>query len=560
MYRYNPNDRRIVAERQEQYRNQTERYLAGQLSDDAFRPLRLQNGLYFEKHNPMLRIAVPYGEFTSSQARVLAQVARQYDRGYGHFTTRHNFQLNWVKVEAVPDLLADLARHDMHAIQSSGSCMRVVTTDPLAGVDPDAVADPRPWAELFRQWSTLHPEFAALPRKFKIAFTGSTADAANVRINDLGFELVRNAAGELGFRVWAGGGLGRNPYIGKVVREFLPWQELLTYSEALLRVYNLYGRRDKLFKSRIKILLNALGLPAFIEAVENEWQYLRGGPHTLTEAERDRVAAFFSGPDYEAIPERDSRHLFFSRLDSAFGLWLRHNTRPHRVAGYAAVILTLKSPSTPPGNIDSDQLDRVADLADAFSFGELRSSEEQNLIMPHVRKRDLYTVWQLADAIGLATPVAGLLADVVSCPGGDLCSLANARSVPLAQAIQRRFSDVSALADIGPLRLNISGCVNACGHHHIGAIGILGVDKAGQERYQMVLGGRAGSDAALARVIGPSLDAAAMETAVVRMIEYYRRQRQEGESFNDTLNRIGRTGFIEAAYRNEPKFARTEEK
>ena len=555
MYTYNDTDRLLVAERVAQYRDQTRRYLAGELSEDQFRPLRLQNGLYYQRHNPMLRIAIPYGQVSARQMRLLARITRTYDRGVGHFSTRHNLQLNWVRTDQVPDILAELAKLDMHAIQSSGSCIRVVTTDPLAGVAPDEVADPRPWSEVFRQWSTLHPEFVALPRKFKVAFAGGPDDAASVRTHDLGFELVRDGQGQLGFRVWAGGGLGRTPILGQVVREFLPWRDLLTYAEALLRVYNLNGRRDNLYKSRIKILVQSLGIDEMARQVEAEWRHLHGGPQTLTDAEVERIAAHFAPPDYELLPQLDSRFEFSRRFDKEFAAWVKTNAHAHRQPGYVAVTLSLKAPGRAPGDATAEQLDIAADLAERFAFGELRTAQTQNLILPDVRKRDLYNLWQEAKKAGLATPSVGLLTDIVSCPGGDFCGLANARSLPLAAAVQARFADRAALADIGELRLNISGCVNACGHHHVGAIGILGVDKNGEERYQITLGGAIGSQAAIGSIIGPSFPAAEVPAAVERIVEHYRACRRPKERFIDTIRRIGAKSFASAAYaRDFPDF------
>lgn len=551
MYAYTDTDRQIVHERVAQFRDQTHRHLAGELSADQFRPLRLQNGLYVEKHNPMLRIAIPYGQLSAVQLRALARVTRKYDRGTGHFSTRHNLQLNWVRLEQVPDILADLAQVDMHAIQSSGSCIRIVTSDPLAGVAPNEVADPRPWAEIFRQWSTLHPEFAALPRKFKVAFSGGPDDAASVRTHDLGFELTRDAAGEPGFRVWVGGGLGRTPILAKVVREFLPWHDLLTYAEAVLRTYNLHGRRDNLYKSRIKILVQALGIEEFARQTEAEWSHLQGGPLTLSEAEAARVAQHFAAPDYDVLSGLDVSFEFSRRLDKDFAAWAKRNSHAHRQPGYVAVTLSLKAPGQAPGDATAEQMESAADLAERFSFGQLRSTQTQNLILPDVRKRDLYKLWQAAAKAQLATATAGLLSDIVACPGGDYCSLANARSLPLAAAIQRRFGDRSELDDIGALRLNISGCVNACGHHHVGAIGILGVDKAGQERYQITLGGSTGPHAAIGRVIGPSVAAAEVPETVARIVGHYRACRRPREAFIDTVRRVGAKNFATAAYANE---------
>lgn len=551
MYAYTATDRRIVAERVVQFRDQTRRHLAGELSVDQFRPLRLQNGIYIEKHNPMLRIAIPYGQISSQQLRQLGKISRTYDRGVGHFTTRHNFQLNWVRLDQVPAILAELAQVEMHAIQSSGSCIRIVTTDPLAGVTPGEVADPRPWAEIFRQWSTLHPEFAALPRKFKVAFAGGPDDAASVRTHDLGFERVRDANGEAGFRVWVGGGLGRTPILGQVVREFLPWPDLLSYAEAILRVYNLAGRRDNLYKSRIKILVQSLGIKAFAQRVEAEWRHLDAGPLTLTETAVARIADQFAAPDYETLSDLDARFEFMRRFDREFAAWVKTNTHAHRQPGYVAVTLSLKAPGQAPGDATAEQLAWVAELAERYGFGELRTSQTQNLILPDVRKRDLYNLWQESRKIDVATASVGLLTDIVACPGGDFCSLANARSLPLAAAILQRFADRGEVSDIGPLRLNISGCVNACGHHHVGAIGILGVDKNGEERFQITLGGATGPDAAIGQVIGPSFAAAETPAVVARITDHYRACRRSREAFIDTVRRIGINSFAAAAYAQE---------
>jgi sulfite reductase (NADPH) hemoprotein beta-component len=551
MYAYNDLDRRIVTERAAQFRDQTRRYLAGELNDDQFRPLRLQNGLYFEKHNPLLRIAIPYGQLSSNQLRTLARITRTYDRGVGHFTTRQNLQLNWVRVDQVPEILAELAKVEMHGIQSSGSCIRVITTDPLAGVAAHEIADPRPWAELLRQWSTLHPEFATLPRKFKIAFSGGPDDAASVRTHDLGFEVVKDANGEIGFRVWAGGGLGRTPILAKVVREFLPARHLLSYTEALVRVYNLQGRRDNLYKSRIKILVQALGAEEFSRRVDAEWDFLRDGPLTLDDAAIARVTEQFIVTQYESPAVIDVRYEFARRLDKEFAAWVASNTHAHRVPGYVAVTLSLKAPGQAPGDATVEQMEGAADLADRFGFGELRTAQTQNLILPDVRRGDLHVLWLAARDLGLATASAALLTDIVACPGGDYCSLANARSLPLAAAIQARFTDAAVLADIGELRLNISGCVNACGHHHVGAIGILGVDKAGEERYQIVLGGATGPKAAIGRVIGPSVAADEVPATVERLVAHYREHRRTKERFIDTLGRVGIKSFAAAAYDQE---------
>jgi sulfite reductase (NADPH) hemoprotein beta-component len=548
MYQYNDIDRRLVQERVDQFRDQTQRHLSGELSVDEFRPLRLQNGLYVQRHAPMIRLAIPYGTLSSKQLHTLASVTRRFDRGFGHFTTRQNLQLNWVDIKEAPDLLEELASADLHAIQTSGNCIRNITTDPLAGVALQEVADPRPWAEILRQWSSFHPEFAYLPRKFKIACSGGEDDAAFVRIHDLGFQLLRDVDGQLGFRVWVGGGLGRTPILAKVLREFLPWQHLLSYAEAVLRIYNLYGRRDNKYKARIKILVQALGLEEFSRQVEEDWSYLKDGPATLTEAEAERIAAHFEPPAYETLPRLDAGFESAKRHDPAFAAWVARNVHDHRVPGYAAVTLSLKASGQAPGDATADQMDSVADLAERFGFAEIRTTVQQNLVLPDVRRRDLFSLWQALCGIGLATPNIGLLTDIVSCPGGDYCSLANARSIPLAAAIQQKFSDPQQLADIGELKLNISGCVNACGHHHVGHIGILGVDKHGEEYFQITLGGAWGIEAALGKVIGPSLVAEEVPQAIEKIVDNYRQQRRPHERFIDTLKRIGSESFRDALY------------
>ncbi|HEY6897752.1 MAG TPA: nitrite/sulfite reductase [Rhodocyclaceae bacterium] len=548
MYKYDDYDRRIVRERVAQFRDQTRRYLAGELKDEEFRPLRLQNGLYIQRHAPMFRIAVPYGLLSSAQLRQLALVARKYDRGYGHFSTRTNLQLNWPELKNVPDMLELLADVEMHAIQTSGNCIRNTTTDPLAGVAAGEVADPRPWAEILRQWSTFHPEFAWLPRKYKVAFTATEADAANVRIHDMAFSLRRDADGNLGFRVWAGGGLGRTPILAQVVREFLPWQHLLSYSEAILRTYNRYGRRDNPFKARIKILVKALGVEEFSRQVEAEWAHLKDGPSTLTEAEVNRISAHFTAPNYEILPAKDVQFEIHKRDDANFAKWLEHNVHAHKVPGYAAVTLSLKPHDRAPGDITSKQMEFVADLAERFGFGEVRVTQQQNLLLPDVRLNDLYLLWSEAGGQSLTTPTVGLITDITCCPGGDFCDLANARSIPIASGIQAKFSDLALAEEVGELKLNISGCMNACGHHHVGHIGVLGVDKNDQEFYQLTLGGAWGIEAALGKVIGPSFAAADVPGAVERMVAHYLAIRQPGERFIDTYRRVGMEGFKARAY------------
>ena len=552
MYRYDDYDHRLVQARVAQFRDQTRRYLAGELSEDEFRPLRLQNGLYIQRHGPMLRLAVPYGLLSAAQLRRFADIARRYDRGFGHFTTRHNLQLNWVKLAEVPDILAELANAELHAIQTSGNCIRNVTTDHLAGVAADEVADPRPWAEILRQWSTFHPEFAYLPRKFKVAISGAVEDRAAIQVHDLGLQLVKNRAGELGFKVYAGGGLGRTPLLGQVVREFLPWQHLLTYTEALVRLFNRHGRRDNAYKARIKILVKALGAEEFARQVEEEWSHLKDGPSTLTTAEVQRVAAQFQAPPYETLATDDLCHLAHLREDKAFSRWVERNVQAHKVAGYAVVTLSLKKPGTAPGDASSEQMEAAADLAERYSFGEIRVSHEQNLILADVPQRELYTVWHRAKAARLASPTVGLLQDLIACPGGDFCALANARSLPIAAAIQERFEDLDYQHDIGELELNISGCMNSCGHHHLGAIGILGVDKNGEEWYQITLGGRQGNEARIGEVIGPSVAAADVPDVVERLIGVYLAARHADERFIDTVERLGIEPFRNSAYLRNP--------
>ncbi|WP_374277004.1 nitrite/sulfite reductase [Azonexus sp.] len=541
MYQYDAIDRQLIDQRVAQFRDQVRRWQAGELTDDEFRPLRLQNGLYIQRHAPMFRIAVPYGMMNSAQLRRLAHVARKYDRGYGHFTTRHNLQLNWPKITDVPDILAELAEVNLHAIQTSGNCLRNITTDQFAGVAADEIIDPRPLAEILRQWTTFHPEFAFLPRKFKIAISGTEEDRAVTWFHDIGLHL-KVVDGVTGFTVIVGGGLGRTPIRGQIVREFLPWQHILTYCEAILRVYNRFGRRDNAYKARIKILVQALGVEEFARQVEEEWAHGKDGPATITQAEYERIAAHFAAPAYEAVGDVELPD------EKAFRRWVDRNTHAHKVAGYAAVTLSLKKHGVPPGDITSEQMDTVADLADRYSFGELRISHEQNIILADVKKADLYAVWQIAKENGLATPNIGLLTGIICCPGGDFCDLANAKSIPIANAIQQRFDDLDYLFDIGEIDLNISGCMNACGHHHVGHIGVLGVDKNEAEFYQVTLGGRQGNDAKLGKVIGPSFAAEEMPDVVAKIIAVYLENRHADERFLDTLDRIGIDPFKNRVY------------
>jgi sulfite reductase (NADPH) hemoprotein beta-component len=548
MYVYDQYDQHIIEDRVRQFRDQTRRYLAGELSEEEFRPLRLQNGLYVQRYAPMLRVAVPYGLLSSRQLRKLAQIARDYDKGYAHISTRQNVQFNWPELEDVPEILAELATVQMHAIQTSGNCIRNTTTDQFAGVAHDELVDPRPWCEIIRQWSTFHPEFAFLPRKFKIAVNGAVSDRAAIEVHDIGLEAVRNGTGELGFRVSVGGGLGRTPIVGSFINEFLPWQHLLTYLDAVLRVYNRYGRRDNKFKARIKILVKALTPEVFAERVNAEWAHLKDGPSTLTEAEVERISRCFVDPAYQALEDQDAT---LARLDAeqpGFARWRARNVVAHKKPGYAAVTLSLKPTGTAPGDITDKQLDALAELADRYSFGEVRNSHEQNIILADVEQARLFELWGELRELGFATPNVGLLTDIICCPGGDYCSLANAKSIPIAEAIQRRFDDLDYLFDIGELDLNISGCMNACGHHHVGHIGILGVDKKGAEFYQVSLGGSASRDASLGQILGPSFAQEEMAEVIEKIVTVYVEKRVEDERFIDTFRRIGIEPFKERVY------------
>lgn len=550
MYQYDQYDQRIVDERVAQFRDQTARYLAGELSDEAFLPLRLQNGLYVQRLAPMLRVAVPYGLLSSTQLRKIAQLSRDYDKGYVHISTRQNIQFNWPRLEDVPELLAELATVQMHAIQTSGNCIRNTTTDQYAGVARDEIVDPRPYCELIRQWSTLHPEFAFLPRKFKIAVCGSEEDRAAIHAHDIGIELVRNAQGDVGYRVLVGGGLGRTPVIGSEICAFLERRHLLTYLEAILRVYNQHGRRDNKYKARIKILVKAMGVDAFREAVEDEWQPLKDGPATLTDAEIERAASFFTDPAYAGLDEQDEQAALQARADAdpLFANWLKRNTVAHRVPGYRIVNVSLKATGFAPGDVTDTQLELLADLADRFSFGEIRTTHQQNMVLADVAMADLHSLWQSLQKAGLATANIGYLTDVICCPGGDYCSLANAKSIPVAEAIQARFDDMDYVYDLGPLELNISGCMNACGHHHIGHIGILGVDKKGEEFYQVSLGGSQAKDASLGKILGPSFHQEDMPEVMEKILATYVELRNEEETFLDTYRRVGIEPFKARVY------------
>ncbi|OMH39514.1 nitrite/sulfite reductase [Motiliproteus sp. MSK22-1] len=551
MYQYDSFDQKIVEERVKQFRGQTARYLAGTLSEEAFLPLRLQNGLYIQRQSPMLRVAVPYGMLSSRQLRKLAEITRTYDRSYCHVTTRQNIQFNWVSVEQVPEILKELATVDMHSIQTSGNCIRNTTCDPFAGVAQDELADPRPFCEIIRQWSTLHPEFAFLPRKFKIAVIGAQQDRASIQLHDIGLQLTTNKVGDYGFKVWVGGGLGRTPVLATPVREFLPQQELLAYLKAILRVYNRYGRRDNKYKARIKILVNTLGIDNFSTQVEEEFERTLSPEYLLNLEEVDYARSFFSSPEYEAIDEHKVQAdlLLQGQLNPPFERWLSRNTHEHRVDGYSIVSLSLKSSTQAPGDISAIQLEQIAELAERYSFGEVRTTQQQNLVLTDVKQSDLFNLWLEATSLKLATPNIGTITDIVCCPGGDFCALANARSLPINAAIQQRFEDLDFLYDLGDMSLRISGCVNACAHHHIANIGILGVDKKGEEFYQITLGGQSGEASRLAKVLGPSLPMDLLPEAIERVIEIYLRERTDHtERFIDTFLRLGSRPFKEHVY------------
>lgn len=550
MYIYDEYDISILRQRVAQFRDQTERFLAGDLPPEQFLPLRLQNGLYVQRLAPMLRINVPYGMINSTQIRKLAHIARHYDKGYCHVSTRQNIQYNWPDLTEVPDILSELADVGMHGTQSSGNCIRNTTSDQFAGVAEDEIVDPRPYCEIIRQWSSFHPEFAFLPRKFKIAVTGSAKDRAAVQVHDIGLQIILKDNGEVGFKVYVGGGLGRTPVIGSVIREFLPEEDLLPYLEAILRVYNLSGRRDNKYKARIKILVRALTPEVFAEKVEAEWEHMKDGYSKLTRAEIDRAKSFFTAPAYETIDNATVQAAVDAQAANsiAFGKWLQRNVRGHKIPGYAAVTLSLKPTGVAPGDITDSQLEIIADLADEYSFGEARTTHEQNIVLADVKKSDLFALWQKCKAAGFATPNIGTITDIICCPGGDFCSLANAKSIPIAEAIQRQFDDLDYVYDLGDIDLNISGCMNACGHHHVGHIGILGVDKAGKEFYQVQLGGSASNDASLGDVLGPSFGAEVMPDVIQKLVNVYVENRTDEELFIDTYRRIGATPFKERVY------------
>ena len=560
MYQYNYADQTLVEERVAQFRDQTERFLAGELPEEQFLPLRLQNGLYIQRYAPMLRIAVPYGLLATYQLRKLAEITRKYDKGYGHFTTRTNMQLNWPKLEEVPDILAELASVQMHSIQTSGNCIRNTTTDPYAGIHKEEIADPRPYCEIIRQWSTFHPEFAFLPRKFKIAVIGTAKDRAATQVHDIGLHLKKNDAGELGFEVIVGGGLGRTPVIGKTINTFLPRQHLLSYLDAILRVYNLHGRRDNKFKARIKILVDSMGGPAFAKLVDAEWEAnIKDGPLTLTDANFDKASSYFTEPDYLSFDALQVQSDLQQQLeaDKDFANWYQQNTVAHKIAGYRAVVISLKAGLVdgryvPSGDITESQMDALADLADEHSFGELRGTYQQNLVFADVQTNRLYELWKQLAALHLARPNINTLTDMIVCPGWDFCSLANATTHNIAEQIEKQFNDLDYLYDLGEIRLNMSGCMNACAHHHTGDIGILGVDKKGEYWYQISLGGNSSNDAKLGKILGRAVPTDAVATTIQKIIDVYLEQRvsndNDVEGFGELIDRIGITPFKEKVY------------
>lgn len=548
MYAYDTYDHAIVNARVAEFRDQVERRMKGELTEEEFRPLRLMNGLYLQLHAYMLRVAIPYGTLSSNQMRRLAHIARRYDKGYAHFTTRQNVQYNWPKLSETPDILQELADVEMHAIQTSGNCIRNTTTDQFAGAAADEILDPRPYAELIRQWSTFHPEFSFLPRKFKIAITGADNDRAAVKWHDIGLVVKQDENGEVGFEVLAGGGMGRTPVIGKVIRNFLPVSDLLSYLEAMLRVYNEQGRRDNKYKARIKILVEAMGADEYARQVEAEWQKIKDQPLDVPEEEVARIKAFFTPPPLPVLSDDVVEVDTFAAENFVFKAWLNNNTGAHKVPGHVHVTISLKPHGGIPGDASDEQMDLVADLADQYSLGEIRVSHEQNLILPHVAKKDLPALWKALDGAGLGSANAGLLTDIIACPGLDYCSLANARSIPLAQKITERFDDIKRLMDIGPLKIKISGCINSCGHHHAGHIGILGVDRRGEENYQLLLGGSGAEDASKAAILGPGFDEDGMVDAIEKVVAVYLGEREDGEEFLAAYRRLGADVFKEAVY------------
>jgi sulfite reductase (NADPH) hemoprotein beta-component len=549
MYVYDKYDTAIVQARVDEFRDQVTRRMAGDLTEEQFRPLRLMNGLYLQLHAYMLRVAIPYGTLSSVQLRQLAMIAQKFDRGYAHFTTRQNVQYNWIKLQETPDLLQALADVEMHAIQTSGNCIRNITTDQFAGAAKDEVADPRIWSEVLRQWSTFHPEFSFLPRKFKIAVNASPQDRAAIKLHDIGLEIVRNGGGDIGFRVFVGGGMGRTPMIGKLVRDYLPEAQFLSYMEAIMRVYNRYGRRDNIYKARIKILVHEIGLEKFTSEVEAEWQKVLLQGVDVPQAEIDRIAAYFAPPAFETLPNADPAHEAAKISDKSFAAWVNQNSYPHKQRGYAIVSISLKGVGEIPGDASVTQMGAIADMARDYSHDEVRVTHEQNLVLPHVKIKDLKTIYDKLVAIKLETSNIGLVSDIIACPGMDYCSLANARSIPIAQKIARRFADLDQQRNIGELKVKISGCINACGHHHAGHIGILGVDRKGEENYQLLLGGSGAEDTSLAAILGPGFNEDGIIDAVEKVIGTYLTERSnESERFLDTYRRVGAKPFKEAVY------------
>jgi len=548
LYHYDELDRRFLAERVEQFRGQVARRLSGDLSEEEFRPLRLMNGLYLQLHAYMLRIAVPYGVLSSDQLRRFAAIGRRYDRGYGHFTTRQNLQFNWIKLVDVPDILAELAAVDMHAIQTSGNCIRNITTDQFAGAAPDEVVEPRVYAEILRQWSTLHPEFTFLPRKFKIAITGSPRDRAALAIHDVALRAKAGPGGAIGFEVFVGGGLGRSPFLAKRLSDWVAEADLIAYLEAILRIYNQYGRRDNIYKARIKILVHEVGIDKLREQIEAEFERIRGPKYRLDPEIVELIRSHFAPPPFETLPELSEVFELHRGTTPAFARWSRSNVSAHRQAGYTSVTISLKPTGGIPGDASSEQMEAVADLADRFSFGELRVTHEQNLVLAHVRRDDLFALWQELGRHGLDTANAGLIGDIIACPGLDYCALANARSIPLAQQISERFADLDRQHAIGELKVKMSGCINACGHHHVGHIGILGVDKHGVETYQITIGGTATENPALGQVVGPAVGYDEVVGVVEKLVELYLEWRLDGERFLDTVTRLGVKPFKERIY------------
>lgn len=548
MYRYDEFDHALVAERTAAFADQVRRRLDGRLTEDEFKPLRLMNGVYLQLHAYMLRVAIPYGTLNGARLRKLAHIARTYDKGYGHFTTRTNIQFNWPALTDVPAILAELAEVEMHAIQTSGNVIRNTTTDPFAGATADEVVDPRPWCELIRQWSTIHPEFSFLPRKFKIAVIASRRDRAAMRTHDVGLQIVRDAGGDLGFRVFVGGGQGRIPYLAQEINPFVQADDLLSYLTAILRVWNLHGRRDNIHKARIKILVNSLGIDAFRTEVEAAWAETRRDELRVPKAEIDRISAYFAPPAFQTLPARSEAFDRANLAEPDFARWARHNVKPHKIPGYSSALISLKPLDGVPGDMTADQMDAVADLAQRFGLDDVRATYEQNLLLPHVRLDDLPALWRELDAAGLATPNAGLATDLISCPGLDYCTLANARSIPVAQALSRQLADLDLQERIGEVRINMSGCINACGHHHVGHIGVLGVDKQGEEFYQLTLGGSPDEDAAIGEIVGRSVPADAVAPAIERVLRQYLDVRKDGERFIDTVRRLGAQSFKGAIY------------